>query len=70
MLVRNLALATKNAPSFHRATLSFVTDKKDDATKNLKRDEPTQKTEKGLKIGVPKKDDFFAGLEKGSKPEK
>jgi hypothetical protein len=46
-----------------------MTDKKDDATKNLKRDEPTQETEKGLKIGVPERDEFFAGLEKASRPE-
>jgi hypothetical protein len=46
-----------------------VTDKKDDATKNLGPDEPTQETEKGLKIGVPKRDEFFAGLEKASKTE-
>jgi len=47
-----------------------MTDKKQDATKNLDPDEPTQETEKGLKIGVPDKDEFLAGLEKVSKPEK
>lgn len=47
-----------------------MADKKQDATKNLKPDEPTQETEKGLKIGVPKRKDFLAGLEKASKPEK
>jgi hypothetical protein len=45
-------------------------DKKQDATQNLDPDEPTQETEKGLKIGVPDRDEFFAGLEKISKPEK
>lgn len=43
-----------------------MTDKKDDATKNLEPDEPTQETEKGLKVGIPKRDEFFAGLEKAS----
>jgi len=52
------------------ATLSFMTDKKQDATKNLEPDEPTQETEKGLKIGVPKRDEFLAGLEKSDEPEK
>jgi hypothetical protein len=47
-----------------------VTDKKQHATKNLDPDEETQTTEKGLKIGVPKKSDFLAGLEKASKPKK
>ena len=47
-----------------------MTDKKQDATENLEPDEPTQETEKGLKIGVPERGDFFAGLEKVSKPEK
>jgi hypothetical protein len=49
---------------------SLVSDKKDDATKNLEPDAETQETEKGLKIGVPKREAFFAGLEKSSKPEK
>jgi hypothetical protein len=47
-----------------------MTDKKDDATKNLDRDAKTQETEKGLKIGVPERDDFVAGLDKISKPDK
>lgn len=47
-----------------------MTDKKQDATKNLDPGEPTQETEKGLKIGIPDKNGFFAGLEKTSKPEK
>ena len=46
-----------------------MSDKKQDATQNLEPDEPTQETEKGLKIGVPERDEFFAGLEKASKPE-
>jgi hypothetical protein len=33
-------------------------------------DEPTQKTEKGLEIPVPKRDDFFKNLDKVSKPDK
>ena len=57
-------------PPYPRATLFPMTDKKQDATKNLDPDEPTQETEKGLKIGVPDKDEFLAGLEKVSKPEK
>jgi hypothetical protein len=47
-----------------------MTDKKQDATKNLKPDEPTQETEKGLKIGVPDREDFFADLEKVSQEDK
>lgn len=46
-----------------------MTDKKQDATKNLKPDDETQTTEKGLKIGVPKKSDFLAGLGKAAGPE-
>ena len=33
-------------------------------------DLPTQKTEKGLEIPVPKRDEFFENLEKVSKPRK
>jgi len=33
-------------------------------------EEPTQKTEKGLKIPVPKRDDFFKNLDKVSKPDR
>jgi hypothetical protein len=33
------------------------------------KDEPTQKTEKGLEIPVPKKSDFLRDLEKVSKPK-
>jgi hypothetical protein len=46
-----------------------MTDKKQDATKNLDPDEPTQETEKGLTIGVPERDEFFAGLGQASNPE-
>jgi hypothetical protein len=39
--------------------------KKDlDATKNLPEGEPTQVTPKGQKIGLPKRRDIFAALEK------
>jgi hypothetical protein len=31
-------------------------------------DEPKQKTEKGLEIPVPKRDDFLSNLEKASRP--
>jgi len=42
-----------------------MTGKKDmDAIKNLPEGEPTQVTEKGLKIGLPKKRDVMAALEK------
>ncbi len=46
--------------------------KKDyDATKNLPPGEPTEITEKGLKIGLPKRSDIFAVLRKvAQKPEK
>ena len=33
-------------------------------------DKPTQRTEKGLEIPVPKRKDFFDNLEKVSKPDK
>jgi hypothetical protein len=45
--------------------------KKDmDATKKLPPEEPTQVTPKGLKIGLPKKQDVIAALAKvsGKKP--
>jgi hypothetical protein len=48
-----------------------MTGKKDhDATKNLSPDEPTQVTEKGLKIGLPTKRDVLVALTKvaGKKP--
>jgi len=42
--------------------------KKDyDATKNLSPDEPTEVTEKGLKIGLPKPKDVFGALGKVAK---
>jgi hypothetical protein len=42
--------------------------KKDyDATKNLSPGEPTEVTEKGLKIGLPKRKDVFAALVKVAK---
>jgi hypothetical protein len=47
-----------------------MADKKNDATKNLKPEDETQTTEKGLKIGVPKKSDFLAGLGNASEPER
>jgi hypothetical protein len=49
-----------------------MTGKKDqDATKNLPPDEPTQVTGKGLKIGLPKKRDVLAALERvARKPAK
>jgi hypothetical protein len=45
--------------------------KKDyDATKNLPTDEPTQVTEKGLKLGLPKRKDVFAALAKVARAPK
>jgi hypothetical protein len=32
-------------------------------------DEPKQKTEKGLEIPIPKRDDFLSNLEKASRPD-
>lgn len=37
---------------------------KDDATRKLPPDHPTQTTAKGLKIGVPKRGEFFDALKK------
>jgi hypothetical protein len=37
---------------------------KDDATKKLDPDQPTQTTPKGLKIGVPKRGELFGALKK------
>ncbi len=37
---------------------------KDDATKKLPPDEPTQMTDKGLKIGVPKRSELLGALKK------
>jgi hypothetical protein len=48
-----------------------MTGKKDhDATKNLDPDEPTEVTEKGLKIGVPLKKDVLAALEKVARKQR
>lgn len=38
--------------------------KDQDATKNLPPDEPTQVTEKGLKLGLPTRKDVLAALSK------
>jgi hypothetical protein len=41
-----------------------------DATKKLDPDEPTQVTEKGLKIGLPKRVDVLGALRKVAKVDK
>jgi hypothetical protein len=41
-----------------------------DATKNLRPDEPTQVTDKGLKIGLPIRGSIFAALKKVAKADK
>ena len=41
---------------------------KNDATKNLPADAPTQRTDKGLKIGVPKRLDVLRALRRAAKP--
>ena len=52
-----------------RANLNTVTDQKQDATKKLPPDAPTQKTEKGLKIGVPKRGDVHELFRRAAKPK-
>ncbi len=49
---------------FHGGTL-FVMPRK-----RKREPEPTQRTEKGLEIQVPKRDDFFKNLEKSAKPKR
>ncbi len=44
--------------------------KNQDATQNLPSEAPTQVTDKGLRIGVPKRKDFFAALRKVAKTDK
>jgi hypothetical protein len=47
-----------------------MTGKKDyDATKNLPPEEPTQTTDKGLKIGLPKRSTVMDALRRVSKPD-
>jgi hypothetical protein len=41
-----------------------------DATKNLPEGEPTQVTEKGLKIGLPTRGSIFSALRKVAKVDK
>lgn len=50
--------------------IKALTNRKTNATKNLEPGEEIQTTEKGLKIGVPKKSDFLAGIERASRSKK
>jgi hypothetical protein len=43
-----------------------MSDRKQDATGKLSEGAKTQKTEKGLKIGVPKRKEFFGLLERAT----